>query len=498
MDFLPIFLKVRDQPTIVVGGGAVAARKTELLLRCGARVTVIAPRVTSAFAALLATQRVEHRATQFAPSALDDAVAVIAATDQPSVNAAVAQAARARNIPVNVVDDLEQSTFIVPAIVDRDPVIVAVGTSGNAPVLARYVRERIEALLPPQLGQLAALAGRWRRRVASTLRTVLARRRFWERVLAGPVATHALAGREGEAEFELRRELKRAAAMRTTGVGEVYIVGAGPGDPDLLTLKAARLLQQADVVLYDRLISQAVLDRARRDAERIYVGKEAGCHHVTQAETQKLTIELALQGKRVCRLKGGDPFVFGRGGEELEALIAHRIPVTVVPGITAALGAAAYSGIPLTHRDHAHSVTFVTGHTRDGGAAPDWRELARPGQTVVFYMGLTQLRSIIAGLVGAGAPLTLPAAVIERATLPEQRVIAGTLASLAEQVKAAQVRSPALLIVGEVVALHTSAVALHPLSRTLSPETWERGRPMPPPLPLVGEGGGEGDRAVRA
>lgn len=497
MDYLPVFLNVRDRTTVVVGGGAVAARKTELLLRSGARVIVIAPRVTPAFAALLETQRVEHRAAHFAPSALDDAVAVIAATDQSSVNRAVAQAARARNIPVNVVDDLEQSTFIVPAIVDRDPVIVAVGTSGNAPVLARYVRERIEALLPPQLGKLAALAGRWRRRVARTLRTVLVRRRFWERVFAGPVATHALAGREGEAEFELRRELKRTEAARTTGLGEVYIVGAGPGDPDLLTLKAARLLQQADVVLYDRLISEAVLDRARRDAERIYVGKEAGQHHVTQAETQKLTIELALQGKRVCRLKGGDPFVFGRGGEELQALIAHRIPVTVVPGITAALGAAAYSGIPLTHRDHAHSVTFVTGHTREGGEAPDWRELARPGQTVVFYMGLTQLRSIIAELAGAGAPLTLPAAVIEHATLPEQRVIAGTLASLADQVQSAQVRSPAILIVGEVVALHASAMARHPLTQTLSPETGEREKPMPP-LPLAGEGWDEGDRAARA
>ncbi len=457
MDFLPVFLNVRDRRTVVVGGGAVAARKTELLLRSGARVTVIAPRVTSAFATLLETQRVEHRSERFAPSALVGAVVVIAATDQPSVNAAVAEAARARNIPVNVVDDLEQSTFIVPAMVDRDPVIVAVGTSGNAPVLARYVRERIEALLHPQLGELAALAGRWRRRVAKTLRTVLERRRFWERVFAGPVATHALAGREGEAELELRRELKRAEARRAIRVGEVYIVGAGPGDPDLLTLKAARLLQQADVVLYDRLISEAVLDRARRDAERIYVGKEAGRHHLTQEQTQQLTIELALQGKRVCRLKGGDPFVFGRGGEELQALIAHRIPVTVVPGITAALGAAACSGIPLTHRDHAHSVTFVTGHPREGGEAPDWRELARPGQTVVFYMGLAQLRSMIAGLAAAGAPPTLPAAVIERATLPDQRVIAGTLASLADQVEAAQVRSPALLIVGEVVALHAAS-----------------------------------------
>lgn len=479
MDFLPVFLNVRERPAVVVGGGAVALRKAELLLRCGARVTLVAPHLTVGLGSLLASGRIEHRATHFTPATLDGAAVVIAATDQPSVNAAVAQAARVRNIPVNVVDDLQESSFIVPAIVDRDPVIVAVGTSGNAPVLARYVRERIEALLPPQLGKLAALAGRWRRRVGKALGSVLERRRFWERVLAGPVATQVFAGQEAHAELEIRRELKRATAARGAGVGEVYIVGAGPGDPDLLTLKAARLLQQADVVLYDRLISEAVLDRARRDAERIYVGKEAGRHHVTQEQTQQLMIELALKGKRVCRLKGGDPFVFGRGGEELQALTAQHIPVTVVPGITAALGAAAYAGIPLTHRDHAHSVTFATGHAREGGEAPDWQELARPGQTVVFYMGLTQLPTIVAELSAAGARLDLPAAVIEHATLPEQRVIAGTLRDLAERVAAAQVRSPALLVVGEVVALRGEAAAKE-ASRL--------------PLPLAGED----DRVKRA
>jgi uroporphyrin-III C-methyltransferase / precorrin-2 dehydrogenase / sirohydrochlorin ferrochelatase len=490
MDFLPAFLNVRERPAAVVGGGAVALRKAELLVRCGARVTLVAPHLTADFSALLASGCIEHRATHFTAAALDGAAVVIAATDQPSVNAAVAQAARARNIPVNVVDDLHESSFIVPAIVDRDPVIVAVGTSGNAPVLARFVRERIEALLPPQLGKLAALAGRWRRRVGKALGSVLERRRFWERVFAGPVATQVFAGHAAHAELELRRELKHAAAARSTGVGEVYLVGAGPGDPDLLTLKAARLLQQADVVLYDRLIPEAVLDRARRDAERIYVGKEAGRHHVTQEETQQLMIELALQGKRVCRLKGGDPFVFGRGGEELEALIAHHIPVTVVPGITAALGAAACAGIPLTHRDHAHAVTFATGHAREGGAAPNWHDLARPGQTVVFYMGLTQLPTIVAELTGAGAPLDLPAAVVEQATLPGQRVIAGTLRDLSERVAAAQVRSPALLIVGEVVALHALAAATDPLTPTLSPEAGARAHSSLP-LPLAGEGWGE-------
>jgi len=452
MDFLPIFLNMRDRLAVVVGGGAIAARKTELLLQAGAAVRVVAPALAAELAALRDAERIEHRSELFTPAALEGAVVVIAATDQRAVNAAVAAAAKARGIPVNAVDDLEHSSFILPAIVDRSPIVVAVGTSGNSPVLARMVRERIETLLPPTLGRLAAFAGRWRRRVARSLATVLQRRRFWERVLSGPVASHVLEGRDAQAEFELRRELARST-RESPGVGEVYLVGAGPGDPDLLTLKAARLLQQADVVLYDRLVPEAIVARARRDAERVYVGKEAGNHHVTQDRIHELLIEYARAGKRVCRLKGGDPFIFGRGGEELEALIEHQIPVTVVPGITAAVGAAAYAGIPLTHRDHAQAVTFVTGHTRESGAPVDWHELSRAGQTVVFYMGLSQLHNIFASLIAAGAPADRPAAVVAQATLPEQYVVVGTLATLAQDVQVQAVKSPALLIVGDVVTL---------------------------------------------
>jgi uroporphyrin-III C-methyltransferase / precorrin-2 dehydrogenase / sirohydrochlorin ferrochelatase len=456
MDFLPIFLNVRNRLAVIVGGGVVAARKTDLLLQAGAVVRVVAPALVPELAALRDAGRIEHRPEVFAPATLDQAIVVIAATDQPAVNAAVAAAARTRSIPVNTVDDLEHSSFILPAIVDRSPIVVAVGTSGNSPVLARIVRERIEALLPPTIGRLAAFAGRWRRKVARSLATVLQRRRFWERVLSGPVASHVLEGRDSLAEFEFRRELARTTRAQSSGIGEVYLIGAGPGDPDLLTLKAARLLQQADVVLYDRLVPEAILARARRDAERVYVGKEAGNHHVTQQRIHELLIEHALAGKRVCRLKGGDPFIFGRGGEELEALIEHHIPFTVVPGITAALGAAAYAGIPLTHRDHAQAVTFVTGHTRESGAPIDWHELSRPGQTLVFYMGLGQLQNIFASLIAAGAPADRPAAVVAQATLPEQQVVVGTLATLAHEVAAQAVKSPALLIVGDVVRLHAT------------------------------------------
>jgi uroporphyrin-III C-methyltransferase / precorrin-2 dehydrogenase / sirohydrochlorin ferrochelatase len=456
VDFLPIFLDVRQRRAVVVGGGEVAARKAELLLEAGATVLIVAPVLGTQLQAQLDARRIEHRAETFTPATIEGAVVVIAATDHRTVNAAVAAAARARGIPVNAVDDLEHSDFIVPAIVDRSPVVVAVGTGGNSPVLARFVRERIEAVLPPTLGRLAAFAGRWRKRVARRLETVLQRRRFWERVLSGPVASHVLEGRDSQADLELRRELKQAAQAQSPRVGEVYLIGAGPGDPDLLTLKAARLLQQADVVLYDRLVPSAIVARARRDAERVYVGKESGNHHVTQERIHELLVQYALAGKRVCRLKGGDPFVFGRGGEELEALVRHQIPFTVVPGITAALGAAAYAGIPLTHRDHAQSVTFVTGHTRESGAPSDWRELSRPGQTVVFYMGLSQLRTIFARLIEAGAPHSLPAALVAHATLPQQQVIVGTLSTLAEQAEAEGVQSPALLIVGDVVRLRAT------------------------------------------
>jgi uroporphyrin-III C-methyltransferase/precorrin-2 dehydrogenase/sirohydrochlorin ferrochelatase len=298
--------------------------------------------------------------------------------------------------------------------------------------------------------------------VKHTFRRLDDRRRFWEEALEGRAATHALAGRADLADFELRRELKHATAGHGRRKGEVYLVGAGPGDPDLLTLKASRLLQQADVVLYDRLVSPAVLERARRDAELIFVGKAPGDGPGTQEDIHAQLLRLAQQGKRVCRLKGGDPFVFGRGGEEVAALAAEGIPVTVVPGITAALGAAAYAGIPLTHRDHAHSVTFVTGHEPAAGAGTDWAALARAGQTVVFYMGVANLPSIVANLVAAGAPASRPAAVIERATLAEQRIVTGTLDTLLARANAARVQSPALLVVGDVVALRdASAGAEH-------------------------------------
>jgi uroporphyrin-III C-methyltransferase / precorrin-2 dehydrogenase / sirohydrochlorin ferrochelatase len=453
MDYLPIFLRLRAEPAVVVGGGRLAARKAEWLVRAGARVTVISPVLLPELERQAALGRLQHVAARFIPAHLDGAALVVAATDAAAVNRAVSAAARARGIPVNVVDAPELSTFIFPAVVDRSPLVVAVSSAGSAPVLARRVRERLEALLPARLGTLARFMGERRREVQRAF-GALARRAFWERIVSGTVADRLLAGETAAAEEAFERELltSRLTAPRATAagtLGEVYLIGAGPGDPDLLTLRALQLLQQADVILYDRLVPLEILERARRDAERIFVGKDLG-DRGQQQRINELLVSLARQGKRVARLKGGDPFVFGRGGEELEVLNANGIPCRVIPGITAALGAAAVAGMPLTHRGVSHSVTLVTGHA---DADLDWRALASPRQTAIFYMGVTQLPRIVARLRDAGAGAALPAAIIERATLPGQRVLRARLADIALLARREHVTAPALLVVGPVAAL---------------------------------------------
>lgn len=455
MDYFPIFIRLAGQPVLVVGGGEVAARKIDLLLRANAQVTVVAPELVPSLTEKAASGVIAHRAVEFHPDQLDGQRLAIAATNKHSVNAWVAHHAERLNIPVNVVDDRELSRFIVPAIIDRSPVVVAVGSSGDAPVLTRRLRERLESFLPPRLGALARLAGQWRAKVKARLDSASARRQFWERFVDGTVAADVLAGREppDSAAIEQRMEETLASATREPA-GEVVLVGAGPGDPGLLTLRALRALQNADVVLYDRLVSTEVLDLARRDAERVYVGKAAGQTHIAQDDINALLVKLAQEGKRVCRLKGGDPFIFGRGGEELEALAAAGVRFEVVPGVTAAAGCAAYAGIPLTHRNHAQALTFVTGHCKGETSNVDWDLVSRPNQTAVFYMGLGHLDAIVAQLRAHGAPADRAAAVVEQGTSAQQRVVTGTLETLVERVRAAQVASPALLIVGEVTRLH--------------------------------------------
>lgn len=446
MDFLPIFINIRQQPCVVIGGGEVATRKVTMLLKAQAQVTVIAPECCSA----LLNVDIRHIASQFQPAHLDGAKLVIAATDDPAVNLAVYNAAQARNIPVNVVDTPELCSFVMPAIIDRSPIVVAVSSGGAAPVLARLLRARLETLIPAGYGRLAALAATFRDQVKQKLDEGLPRRAFWENVFEGAIGEDMLAGREELAHQRLQHELDTA---KKTTHGEVYLVGAGPGDPDLLTFRALRLMQKADVVLYDNLVSDGVMELVRRDAERIYVGKKRADHTMPQEGINDLLVRLALEGKRVLRLKGGDPFIFGRGGEEIEQLAEHGIPFQVVPGVSAANGIASYAGIPLTHRDYAQSVIFTTGHLRDHTIDLDWVALTRPQQTVVVYMGLTGLAEICRQLIAHGLPATHPAAVVQQGTTHQQRVMVATLGDLAEKVEAAGFKAPTLTIVGEVVQL---------------------------------------------
>jgi uroporphyrin-III C-methyltransferase/precorrin-2 dehydrogenase/sirohydrochlorin ferrochelatase len=450
--YFPVFFDLKGLRVLVVGGGEVALRKVSLLERTGAVITVVAPRIAPELSERAAAGTINLVSREFVPEDLDGARLVIVATSRRAVNRFIAKLSDARAIPVNVVDDGEASRFIIPAIVDRDPVMVAVSTGGTSPVLARRLRERLEASLPKRLGDLAMWLLRLRKTSRDRLRDTDERRRFFEAVVDGPAARRFIDG-DPHGALQIAQRLMATTSTAPRATGEVTLVGAGPGDPELLTLKALRALQDADIILYDRLVSTAILDLARRDAARVCVGKSAGGASTTQAEINDLLIKHAALGQRVVRLKGGDPFIFGRGGEELEALARARISFSVVPGVTSALGSAAYAGIPLTHRDHAHSVTFVTGHADKNGLEPDWRALANPKATVVFYMGLARVAHIVARLLEHGAAATRPAAVIAHATLPSQQVIAATLATIESAASAASLESPALLVVGEVVAL---------------------------------------------
>ena len=451
MRYLPIFLDVKNRPCLVVGGGEVAMRKVASLLRAGAAVTVVAPALAEALRPSAAEGALKHLERGFEDTDIEGAVLIFAATADRAVNARVAELAKASGIPVNVVDEGEDSTFIMPSIIDRAPVVVAVSTETASPVLARLLRTRLESVIPAGYGRLGELCARYRDRVKARFADPRDRRRFWDRVLQGGVAERIFSGHMEEADAAMEWEL--SAATRSANLGEVYLVGAGPGDPDLLTFRALRLMQQADVVVYDRLVSQPVLDLLPAAAERIYAGKRRADHAIPQERINALLARLALEGKRVLRLKGGDPFIFGRGGEEIETLMAAGVGFQVVPGITAASGCASYAGIPLTHRDHAQSCVFVTGHLRDGSVDLDWPRLARPGQTLVFYMGLQGLAEICRQLIAHGLPAGTPAALVQQGTTPDQRVLVGDLADLPARVAAAPVRAPTLIIVGGVVAL---------------------------------------------
>ena len=522
MNTFPLFFKLEDRKVLIVGGGDVALRKADLLSRAGASITVMATDICDELQALLQDDKHQLIYEQYNKKYMAGARVIIAGTDDEALNHQIHADATELNIPVNVVDTPPLCDFIFPAIVDRNPIVIGISSNGKAPVLARLLRARLETLIPQGYGKLAKLAGDFRAEVKTKIPTLTGRRQFWERAFEGQVSELMFAGNETQAAAQLQADLDSTAAQiannnankdaptrqhstaqkthtdslttpmlsnesaasdsetvaqSTPPVGEVYIVGAGPGDPELLTFKALRLMQQADIVFYDALVSPQVLDLCRRDADKIFVGKKRSNHAVAQLGINELLVAEAKKGRRVVRLKGGDPFIFGRGGEEIESLRAHDIPYQVVPGITAANAAASYAGIPLTHRDHSQSVRFVTGFLKAGAPNNNFKNFLNTDETVVFYMGLHSLARLTEGLIEAGRSSETPIAIVSNASMPNQQVLTGTLATINELQEQNQLPTPALLIMGDVVALHNDLAWYNLQNKTVSDtaDNWLRG-----------------------
>ena len=452
MEHLPIFINLKQKPALVVGGGDIALRKINLLIKAQAKVNCLSPLFCEEITNLSMDGTLNLIEKSFNEEDIKDYSIIIAATDDSSVNALISKLAHSQRIPVNVVDSPELSSFIMPSIVDRSPVIIAVSSAGKAPVLARIIRAKLETVIPSAYGLLAEIAGEYRQKVKDRFSNIKDRRAFWESTFSGVIAEKVFSGRINEAKGDIEEQLENSVEI---DLGEVYLVGAGPGDPDLLTFKALRLIQQADVVLYDRLVSKGVMELVRRDSELIYVGKKGGSDESTrQEDINEQLVKLAKSGKRVCRLKGGDPFIFGRGGEEIESLSEHGIPFQVVPGITAASGCSSYAGIPLTHRDYSQSCRFVTAHLKNGSTNLPWDEFVIDQQTIVFYMALSGANYICQKLIEHGMDKNMPIAIIEKGTMPEQKVYISSLTKLPGLLAKENIHAPTLMIVGEVVKLN--------------------------------------------
>lgn len=453
MSLLPLFVDIKDKPCLLVGGGKIAARKLKMLCKAQAAITVVAPDICDEISELSARYRMDINLREFKDEDINDQRLIVAATNNSDLNNKVSELAKLKDIFVNVASDFTEGDVVLPSVIDRDPIQIAITTGGASPVLARILRGNLERCTPAAYGSLANLVEDYRAQVNDLIPEEVDRRRFWEEVLQGPIAEMVFAGKVTIAKDTLEQKIKEKD-FSSEQVGEVYLVGAGPGDPDLLTFRALRLMQQADAVVYDRLVSDQIMDLVRKDAEKIYAGKQRANHAIQQESINHLLVRLAKQGKRVLRLKGGDPFIFGRGGEEIETLMEEGVHFQVVPGITAAAGCAAYSGIPLTHRDHAQACIFVTGHLRDGTVNLNWNMLAHTNQTLVFYMGLHGLTIICEELIKHGMTAEMPAALVTKGTTPDQRVLIGNLDTLPSLVGKHEVHGPTLIIIGSVVTLH--------------------------------------------
>ena len=462
----PIFIKLQDQHCLVVGGGVVATRKIKQLLIAGAKVFVVAPNIEPALEKLKESGDIRYFQQAYTEKCLEGKQLVIVATNDKQLNNQIAKRAKSQNILVNVVDDYDAGTFIMPSIINRNPVVIAISTSGIAPVLTKLLSIRIETLIPSNYGKLASLISRFRDSAKEKYPSTKDRRRFWESILDGPIAEMFYAGQEEKTLKLLEAQLENESS-HLDSKGEVYLVGGGPGDPELLTFRALRLMQQADVVLYDRLVAPKILEFVRKDAKRIYVGKERDRHALPQAEINQMLVDLAKQGRRVLRLKGGDPFMFGRGGEEIDLLYENNIPFQIVPGITAASGCASYAGIPLTHRNYAQSCLFVTGHLKDGSMNLNWQTLVQPQQTLAVYMGTHSLDILSRQLIKHGMKKSMPAAIIQQGTTGDQNVYLSTIERLPEVPKENNVKPPSMIIIGEVVSLHEKLAWYQPNSKSI-------------------------------
>lgn len=457
MDQLAIVLNVTGKKAVVVGGGLIAARKAETLIKANMQIDVFADELGQDLMEAHKNGAITHHSRTVVESDLKGAIIGIGASKDKEINLAFRKIAQQAGVPVNMVDDPENCDFIMPAIIDRSPILITISSGGASPIFTRTLKARFEAMVPTSYGRLAEFAGSYRQIVKDKIANFTHRRRFWEDMIGGSIGEHVLVGKEDEAAA-LTETLLEDYSIRGQAPpdGEVYLIGAGPGDPDLLTFRALRLMQQCDVVLYDRLLGEGILNLVRKDAERIYVGKMEADHSLPQEDISQLLVKLAKEGKRVLRLKAGDPFTFGRGGEEIEALAGAEIPFQIVPGITAASGCATFAGIPLTHRDHAQSCTFITGHAKDGNIPQYWQGLTKKGQTIVIYMGLSNLPKISKAYIENGGDKNIPAAAIENGTRRDQRVITGTIETLPSLVDEAALKSPTLIIIGSVVNLHES------------------------------------------
>ena len=453
MDFLPVFLNLKNQNCLVIGGNEDAYTKVSLLLRAGGKVKVISSSKCSGIIELEKRGEIVCYQGPFSENDLESCRVVIVAIEDDLLRREVSRLAQNKNIPVNVVDHPDLCSFTMPSIVDRSPLLIAVSTGGTSPTLARIIRSRLEAMLPQSYGRLANLISGFREKAKLLDLSRREKHNFWNRIFSSPIIEMFLSGKEKEARDVLKKEFEGGLKNEVV-TGEVCLVGAGPGDPDLLTLRALRLIQNADTIVYDRLVFPTLLDYARRDAELIYVGKKSANHIVPQDQINQILVDLAKQGKMVVRLKGGDPFIFGRGGEEIEMLMSKGVSFQVIPGVTAASGCSAYAGIPLTHRDYAQACVFVTGHLKKGGMDLNWGNLVQPQQTVVFYMGVANIEVVCRRLIEHGMSREMTAAVIQKGTTKNQKVYAGMLSELPRLVVRHQVKPPALLIIGEVVKLH--------------------------------------------